>query len=100
LIRHDSLPWLIGGAILILFSLWIPLLRTFTLGLGAGAPVTALFAGVIIFLLIQNLLFSGALSRQTRQPQYLVIALALQQEAIRSFVQVEKTRELHPQAGE
>jgi hypothetical protein len=89
--EEHGLPWLIGGAVLILLSASMPLLRAFTRALGAGAPATALFAGCIIFLLIQNLLFSRALSRQTHQTQCLAIEVALLREEMHAQLSLNKT---------
>jgi hypothetical protein len=75
--EEHGLPWLLGGAALVLFSLFPPLLKVVTLAMGAGTPATALFAGCILFLLTLNLLFSIVLSRLKRQVQTLAIELAI-----------------------
>jgi hypothetical protein len=77
--EEHALPWLIGGVGIILFCLFMPLLKLFTWALGAGTPTTALFAASILFLLVQNLIYASALSRQKRQIQDLALTLALQQ---------------------
>ncbi len=82
--EEHALPWLFGGGILILFSVFTGLLKIFTHALGAGAPSTAVFLGCLLFLLVQSLIFSSVLSQQKRQIQNLAIALALQQEELRA----------------
>jgi hypothetical protein len=93
--EEQGLPWLIGGAILVLLSLFPSLLRAVTFPLGVGTPATALFAGCILFLITQNLLFSLALSRQKRQIQDLAIEVAV--ERARQAIPTETTR---PEDGE
>ncbi|MCX8036457.1 MAG: DUF2304 domain-containing protein [Candidatus Sumerlaeia bacterium] len=87
--EEHALPWLIGGGLLILFSVFTGLLKVFTYALGAGAPSTAIFVGCLFFLLVQSLIFSSVLSQQKRQIQNLAIALALQQAELRAAQEKE-----------
>jgi hypothetical protein len=77
--EEHGLPWLIGGAALMLLSVFVPLLKLATRAMGAGTPTTALFAGCIFVLVVQSLVFSVSLSRLKKQIQDLTIELSLQQ---------------------
>lgn len=75
--EEHALPWLAGGVFLVLLCLSVPVLKFFTMLIGAGSPTTALFAGCIFFLIVQSLALTSTVSRQKKQIQSLVIELAL-----------------------
>lgn len=83
--EEHGLPWLAGGALLIVLCVFMPALRLFTRLIGAGSPTTALFAGSLFFLLVHNLYLTSVVSRQKKQIQDLAIEQAIvkspQQEA-------------------
>lgn len=72
-----GLLWIIGGVILIASSIYLPIMKVFTLLIGAGTPTTTFFCGSIFFLLLQNLRLSIAVSNQKKQIQTLAIELSL-----------------------
>jgi hypothetical protein len=75
--EEHALPWLMGGVVLVLVCLFVPLLKLLSWAMGSATPSTTLFAGSILFLLVQSFLYAGAVSRQKKQIQELGIALAL-----------------------
>lgn len=87
--EEHALPWLAGGAFLVLLCFSLPVLKFFTKTIGAGAPTTALFAGALFFLIVQSLCLTSTVSRQKRQIQGLVIELALQKNFVKEQIEQE-----------
>ena len=82
--EEHALPWLAGGALLVLLCLFLPLLKLITGLIGAATPTTTLFAGCIVFLLVHGLYLTSTVSRHKKQIQQLVIELALERGGVPS----------------
>ena len=78
--ENFAIIWLIGGSVLIISSLYLPLMKILSLMIGTGTPATTFFIMSIFFLLLQNLHLSVALSRQKKQIETLAVKYTLDKE--------------------